>query len=89
MPRTDKEIYGFFDTNNKVFFYDHNLEVFNKENFIPLDIDFAKWLQYAYLNKQLDELYDDDKVSKEIEKEYEIKLAGISELLLNNYPFKI
>ena len=77
------------DINNKVYFYDHDLEEMSKENFIELGIDFGQWLQFAYLNKELDKIYDEDKYNKEIGKEYMQKLKEISKELMENYPFEM
>ena len=78
-----------FDTNNKVYFYNHDLELFDEKNFTDLNIDFSKWLQYAYLNREFDELSMNDKVSNENRIDYKNTLSKLSGLLLENYPFEI
>lgn len=61
-----------------------------KENFIDLDLNFKRWMQFSYLNKQLDEYYDvENEISQEIKIEYKTKLKEISKSLLDNYPFEI
>jgi len=79
-----------FDINKKVYFYDHEKEQMCKENFIDLDLNFKRWMQFSYLNKQLDEYYDvENEISQEIKIEYKTKLKEISKSLLDNYPFEI
>jgi hypothetical protein len=81
--------YWIMDINNKIYFYDHNLEEIGKHNFIDLNIDFGQWLQFAYLNKELDKIYDENKYNKTIGKEYFKKLKELSKELMENYPFEI
>lgn len=79
-----------FDNENKVYFYDHNQEEMGRENFTDLGLNFEKWLQFAYLNKQLDEIYEtEDEISEEIKIEYKERLLEIDDLLLSNNPFEI
>ena len=77
------------DKINKVYFYDHDLEEMAKENFIDFNIDFGQWLQFAYLNKELDQIIDGGKYKKNITEEYKKGLMKISKELLENYPFEI
>ena len=81
--------YWIMDIYGKIYFYDHDNEEIDIEKVINLNIDFGKWLQYAYLNKELDKIYDDNKYDENIGKEYMEKLREISEELYENYPFKI
>lgn len=79
-----------FDSENKVYFYDHNNEKMCNENFIDLNLNFAKWLQYADLNAQLDNIYDNEnEINDKRKVEYKKKLAELSGNLLKNYPFEI
>lgn len=79
-----------FDIENKVYFYDHNRAQMCKENFAELDLNFEQWLQFADLNKQLDDVYEtQDEISAEIEMEYKAKLSELNNVLLKNYPFDI
>ena len=78
-----------FDAENKVYFYNHDLELFCVENFVDLNIDFSKWLQFAYLNKEFDKLYEEEKVDEAVKKEYKNKLSELSDMLSENYPFEI
>jgi hypothetical protein len=41
-----------FDTQGKVFFYDHDKECMCEENFKCMEIDFLQWLQLAFLFRQ-------------------------------------
>lgn len=78
------------DVNGKVYFYDHNQEQMCKDNFVALDLNFEKWLQFADLNRQLDEIYNDKiQISEDDKLLYKHKLREISELLFANYPFEI
>ena len=79
-----------FDSENKVYFYDHNNEQMCNENFIDLNLNFEKWLQYADLNAQLDNIYDNEnEINDKRKVEYKKKLAELSGNLLKNYPFEI
>lgn len=79
-----------FDIENKIYFYDHNKEQMCRENFIDLNLDFEKWLQFADLNKQLDHIYDTENIINEKRKaEYKAKLNELSSSLLDKYPFEI
>jgi hypothetical protein len=81
--------YWIMDENGKIYFYDHDNEEIDIEKIIDLNINFGKWLQYAYLNKELDKICYENKYSKDIEKEYMEKLKEISEELMKKYLFKI
>jgi hypothetical protein len=81
--------YWITDINDKIYFYDHDIEEISRNNFADLNINFAQWLQFAYLNKQLDAFYRAHTYNKNIGKEYMEKLGEISKKLLANYPFKI
>lgn len=60
------------------------------ENFIDLNLNFEKWLQYADLNAQLDNIYDNEnEINDKRKVEYKKKLAELSGNLLKNYPFEI
>ena len=100
---TDKEISKFLvfaqngqgdlwllDIENKIYFYDHNLEQMCFENFIDLNLSFEKWLQFADLNSQFDDIYEtEDGINDKHKTEYKKKLAELSGNLLKNYPFEI
>ena len=81
--------YWIMDRNGKIYFYDHDNEEIDIEKIIDLNIDFGKWLQYAYLNKELDEIYFENKYNQNIGEEYMKKLKDISQELSENYPFEI
>jgi hypothetical protein len=79
-----------FDNERKVYFYDHNKEQMCITNFIELNLDFGKWLQFADLNKQLDYIYDkENEINEKRKAEYKEKLNELSSVLLTNYPFDI
>ena len=75
--------------DNRIYFYDLDTEELSKQNFTELNIDFGQWLQFAYLNKQLDAIYNEDKYNEMIGKDYKEKLMEISKELLENYPYDI
>lgn len=75
--------------NNQVFFYDHNQGVIAKENLIDLSIDFEKWLQFAFLNKQLEENDHNEILNQDLSATYRSKLADLSLGLAERYPFEI
>ncbi|WP_027383413.1 hypothetical protein [Epilithonimonas caeni] len=79
-----------FDKNNRILFYDHNQEELNPINFINLGINFQQWLQFSFLNKQLDEIYDTiGELDNQTKIEFKKQLHSIDENLLENYPFEI
>lgn len=78
-----------FDKGNKVYFYNHDLELFDTENFTDLNINFSQWLQYAYLQKAFDKQIMNDKITDKFRSDYKNRLSELSELLLENYPFEI
>ena len=101
IPLTEIEIFWFFgqngqgdfwlfDKNNKVLFYDHNHEELSPINFINLGINFQQWLQFSFLNKQLDEIYDTiGELDNQAKIEFKKQLQSINENLLENYPFEM
>ncbi|KAF2507267.1 SMI1/KNR4 family protein [Flavobacterium foetidum] len=79
-----------FDNKNKVYFYDHNQEEMSIQNFTDLGLNFEKWLQFAYLNKQPDEVYEtEDEITEVLKAAYKQRLEEISGLLLEKHPFEI
>ncbi|MGI4873343.1 MAG: hypothetical protein ACRYFX_19460 [Janthinobacterium lividum] len=79
-----------FDQVGQVYFYDHNQGELARQNFTDLGLTFKQWLQYAFLNKQLDELYEaKSSLSEADTDEYRHLLAQLSPLLLANYPFTL
>jgi hypothetical protein len=79
--------YWIMDIKGKIYFYDHDNEEIDVEKIIDLNIDFGKWLQYAYLRKELDKIYFANKYNAIIGKEYKEGLKKISKELFANYPF--
>jgi hypothetical protein len=77
------------DINDRIYFYNHDLEEMCKENFTELDIDFGEWLQYAYLNRELDKIINDNQYNEKIGKEYMEKIKDVNKILFENYPFRI
>ncbi|MCL1992745.1 MAG: hypothetical protein FWG66_07345 [Spirochaetes bacterium] len=75
------------DINHKVFFYDHGLEEMSQENFVDFNINFEQWLQFAYLNKRLEVIYNEGNYNEEVGTKYKEKLKEISKELLENYPW--
>ena len=85
-----------FDRSGEVYFYDHDQEEMCVENFVRLGIDFAKWIQFADLNKQFDEIYNNEEnyfnnslLKLSLTNEYKDRLREISSALIENYPFEI
>lgn len=78
------------DIENKIYFYDHNREQMCFENFIELNLSFEKWVQFADLNAQFDNIYEtEDEINDKHKTEYKKKLAELSGDLLAKYPFEI
>ncbi|TDQ06235.1 SMI1/KNR4 family protein [Pedobacter metabolipauper] len=78
------------DFDHKIYFYDHNKEQMCKDNFVELDLNFEKWLQFSDLNKQLDYIYNtENEISEHYKAEFREKLNEISSTLLAKYPFDI
>ncbi len=75
--------------NDSVFFYDHAKGKISQENLIDLEMSFEKWLQFAFLNKQLEEIDNNQALTLEIKNRYKAKLLKISTGLAKNYPFEI
>lgn len=85
-----------FDKSGDVYFYDHDQEEMCVKNFIGLGIDFAKWIQFADLNRQYERLYDDEdtyfddgSLKLPFANEYKERLKELSPELLECYPFEI
>ncbi|MEN7551976.1 hypothetical protein AAG747_28940 [Rapidithrix thailandica] len=74
---------------NRIYFYDHNKGDISEENLIDLNIDFGKWLQFAFLNKQLEEIDLNNNLTQEIKEIYKLKLNELSSVFAENYPFEI
>jgi hypothetical protein len=81
--------YWVMDRNGEIYFYDHGADEAEKNNFVCLHINFGQWLQFAYLNKALDEIYFAGKYNEKTRKDYAVKLGEISKGLLGNYPFEL
>ena len=81
--------YWIMDSANKIHFYDHDLGEMCKENFTELNINFTQWLQFAYLNKELDKKITENEYTEKIGMEYMEKIKEIDKKLFENYPFKI
>jgi hypothetical protein len=81
--------YWIMDVNGKICFYDHSNGAIDLDKMINLNIDFGKWLQYAYLNRELDNIYFEGRHTKEIGKAYKEMLKELSEELFENYPFDV
>jgi len=79
-----------FDNESKVYFYDHNMEQMCKNNFVELNLNFEKWLQFADLNNQFDDIYEtENEITEQQKAEYKEKLNEVSSILLTKYPFEI
>ncbi|WP_324023482.1 hypothetical protein QSV08_11595 [Maribacter sp. BPC-D8] len=92
--------YWFFGTNgqgdswvlhssDKVLFYDHNKGELGIDNLVDLELNFDQWLQFAFLNKQLEDAYHNDSLTLALKNDYKSKLSELSTGLLENYPFEI
>jgi len=79
-----------FDNKGSVYFYDHNQGELSKAHFTDLELNFEKWIQFADLNKQLDEIFDaTEQISEQSSVAYKDQLKQISNALLTRYPFEI
>jgi hypothetical protein len=96
---TTKE-YWFFGANgqgdlwmmhktNRIFFYDHNQGEISERNLTDLGLSFEKWLQFACLNKQFEDIGYEKEITNELKNRYKSKLLELSAELENNYPFEI
>ena len=77
------------DNKNKILFFDHNNEEISEENLIDLNINFEKWLQFAFLNKELQEINLNNNLTLEIKENYKLKLKELSSKFAKHYPFEI
>ncbi|MEW7281353.1 hypothetical protein ABW636_22425 [Aquimarina sp. 2201CG1-2-11] len=75
--------------SDKVFFYDHNNGEISKENLIDLELSFDKWLQFAFLNRQFEEIDYNESLTQDLKNVYKSKLLELSNGLAKNYPFEI
>lgn len=74
---------------NKVFFYDHNCDAISESNLTDLNLSFEKWLQFAFLNKQLESVSYKKELTNDLKNVYKSKLLELSAELKNDYPFEI
>ena len=72
-----------------VFFYDHNSGELSDETLINLSINFDQWLQFAFLNKVLEEIDGKGNLTPKLKEVYALKLEELSSGLAKNYPFYI
>ncbi|MGJ1431034.1 hypothetical protein ACR79M_03165 [Sphingobacterium spiritivorum] len=71
------------DNEHKLYFYDHNQGQMSLNNFVELHIDFDCWLQYADLNRQLDEIYNrEGEINEACKNDYIRKLQHMGNALL-------
>ena len=77
------------DMDGKIYFYDHDIEDLAVQNFIDLNISFEQWLKFAYLNKDLETVWRENKYDEKTKQEYLNTLREIGENLLTNYPFDL
>ncbi len=73
-----------FDTQGKVFFYDHDKECMCEENFKCMEIDFLQWLQLAFLFRQYEK---SNRYTNEDKAKLKNELSKINENLIDNLPF--
>ena len=78
-----------FHNSDKVLFYDHNKGELGIDNLVDLVLNFDQWLQFAFLNKQLEDAYHNDSLTLALKNDYKSKLSELSTGLLENYPFEI
>ncbi|SUJ28425.1 Uncharacterised protein [Sphingobacterium spiritivorum] len=77
-----------FDREQKLYFYDHNQGQMGLNNFVELHIDFDSWLQYADLNRQLDEIYNrEGEINEACKDDYTRKLQHMGSALLQLFEF--
>jgi hypothetical protein len=81
--------YWIMDVDNKVYLYNHFSAIPRENRILDLDLNFEKWLQFAFLNKEIEEICDEGKYTKKIGKEYYKKLKEISKKLAEDYPYSI
>lgn len=74
---------------NKIFFYDHNCNEISESNLTDLNLSFEKWLQFAFLSKQLENVSYEKKLTNDLKNVYKSKLLELSTELKSNYPFEI
>jgi hypothetical protein len=81
--------YWIMDVDNKVYLYNHFSAIYRENCILDLDLSFEKWLQFAFLNKEIEEICDEGKYNKKIGEEYYKKLEEISEKLAEDCPYSI
>ena len=91
LDKTDRATFGYLTSKTKfISMTTHNIEQMCFENFIDLKLSFEKWLQFADLNAQFDNIYGtEDEINDKHKTEYKKKLAELSGDLLAKYSFEI
>ncbi len=75
--------------SNHIFFYDHNKGQISAEKLIDLGLIFEKWLQFAFLNKDYEEMLEKNELNRNLKDDYLKCMNKISQKLVENYPFEI
>lgn len=74
----------FLNTDDQVFFYNHDYD----EKIEPMNINFEKWLQMAFIIRQLDVYFDEyDNIPEPVQQEFYKTLDILHPTLSDIYPF--
>ncbi len=68
--------------DDNVLFFDHNQGEISINKLLDLGLNFEKWLQFVFLNKD----FEDGAIAKD---DYLQSVSGISDKLSENYPFEV
>jgi len=74
----------------KIFFYDHNKGEYTEEGFSNMNITFEKFLQLAFLMRELEEKLDEDESLEDdisFQNTFKELVNSISNNLYKNYPY--
>ncbi|QWX82640.1 SMI1/KNR4 family protein [Cellulophaga sp. HaHaR_3_176] len=77
------------DKKNNILFYDHNNGEISNKNLVDLELTFHQWLQFAFLNKEYEEISLNSALTPELKNIYKSKLSELSVGFEKKYPFDL
>jgi hypothetical protein len=74
--------------DNKIFFYNHDVEDYEINGFLNMQIDFTQFLQMSFLVKELEDISEQDELLDIHKKAFILSLNAIQKSLFINYPYR-
>jgi hypothetical protein len=74
--------------DNKVFFYNHDVENYKINGFLNMGIDFTQFLQLSFLIKELEDIFEQGDLSDLYKEAFVSSLNAIQKSLFVNYPYR-